>query len=208
MPHDTIKYGNSTDATFVELRAENDKLRRRVNELEAQLNFLGQHKTLAAGIRGERLVSRAIGGKLTLHTASIDIVTTDGRSIEVKYAKKSYSDAAYPNYKRWQWQKVFGETGGKDFDYLVLIGEADERYRSLYMDQSSPFVMFCLEPSDVRAVMTAGTRGAHGILLSCNPANSRGRSTQLFRTNQITMSDFTKRFGPTDFDTLLAAIRG
>ena len=187
---------NRNAAKIYDLLQENADLRLRIAGLQAQLRFLGQYKSLAAGIRGELLISNAVDGVLTVHTAPTDVLAPDGTRIEVKYAKKTSPDGGKDNtHLRWQWQKVFGETGMKKYDYLILIGEIDGRYNARYLDTESPFVMFCLSPSDVRSVMTKGTRGANGINLSCNPANQRSLASRLFRDCQITSSELTARFG-------------
>lgn len=179
-----------------DIHAENARLRLRILQLENKLNFLVTHSTLARGISGEQLVSRAIDGVLTVHTASADVITTEGFRIEVKNAKLTNAGAHQSSpYRRWMWQKVFGETNSKQYDFLLLVGEANTIHSIHYRDTVSPYVMFCIPFDRVPDFVTAGTRLAVGIQLSSNPLTARGRAKSLFSEFQITMVEFQTRFG-------------
>ena len=106
------------EAGLEQLRNENAILRLKVAELELRLGFLSQHKTLAAGLSGEQLVSGIIGGVRTVHTASVDIIMDDGKRIEVKHGKLSYpSPSAQGGRARWQWGRYLAKRMGR---YLTL----------------------------------------------------------------------------------------
>ena len=192
----------SNTADLTALRAENASLKSRIRELEAQINFLGQYRTLAAGIRGERLVAASTSGTFTPHTSPFDILGADGSRIEVKLAKKTAPVPAHPNHLRWQWGKVFGETGRKKYDYLLLIGEADQRYQQLYRDSSSPYVIFCLQMPDVSSLTIGGTGAARGITISTNPTKPKGKALRLFNEFQVTWAEVATRFGVTDEEAI------
>lgn len=177
------------------LAAENASLIRRIGELENQISFVSQNKTLARGMAGERLVSNLIGGSLTLHTAKSDIVLTNGTLVEVKYATISRSSAGYEGGRRWQWQKVFGEKNAKVYDFLVLVGEADPAHCGEYVDPSSPYVIFLIPYIDVEQFTSSGTNGARGILLSTNPRNIRGRAAGLYSSFAVTSEQLALRVG-------------
>lgn len=68
------------------LRRENLLLKERLAALEAQLSFLANHRTLAADLAGEVLVSQHVDGALTAYAAGHDVVTATGQRIEVKKA--------------------------------------------------------------------------------------------------------------------------
>lgn len=179
-----------------DLQAENQRLRKRVELLESQLLFLGQHRTLAEGIRGETLISALVNGKLTVHTASVDVVTDSGTKIEVKMGKLTYPKPASQSApSRWQWGKVFGEKNNKDFDFLLLVGEADPRYRDFYKDPAAPYVMFMLNRLDAERLSTVHTRGARGMLLLTNPRSTGKKAGEIFSKFQITASQLTERLG-------------
>ncbi|MFC7556654.1 hypothetical protein ACFQU7_37180 [Pseudoroseomonas wenyumeiae] len=96
---------------------------------------------------------------MTAYAASYDVSTNSGSKIEVKYVKVNQKYKDNPDHKRWAWGKIFGESGAKNFDYLCLVGERDERYISDYKDPTSPYVMFCVpfeEVSDLTMAMNGG----------------------------------------------------
>lgn len=172
-----------------QLAAENKVLRERVAALEEQLNFLGQHRMLSAGIKGERLIARIVGGELTPHTTGHDI-ETGSANIEVKYAKLSRPVRTAPTL-RWQWQKIFGQTGGKNYSHLVLIGEADSRYRSGYRDPLSPYVFFLIPFEEALPLCVKGN--PLGINVVSNP-HAQGRTKILFEKYQVTANEIEERF--------------
>lgn len=178
------------------LRAENGVLRECVDQLERQIAFLGQNRTLAKGLSGERLISSLIGGKLTVHTDSADIDLPDGKRVEVKYSGFAPSSKGYAGGRRWQWQKILGELNRKSYDYLLLVGDADSAFASSYKEPSSPYVLFCVARHDVEALTIAGTPpGARAIQLLTNPLKARGRSAELYAAYEITTAELTNRLG-------------
>jgi hypothetical protein len=179
------------------LRAENAALSSRVVALESQLSFLSQHRTLAAGLAGEQLISGFIGGSRTVHTASVDIIMDDGRKIEVKFAKLSYPAPRSPsNPSRWQWGKIFGEKNKKDFDYIILVGDADPRFATEYKDPAAPFVIFFLNYEQAMEMVTAHTAGAKGILLGTNPLATAQKARRFFDVFQVTAEELGQLIGP------------
>jgi hypothetical protein len=174
---------------------DNLALHERVRELENQLNFLTRHQTLARGLAGERLIAEAVSGLLTSHTASVDVELPDGQTIEVKQAKISSGNRRNNSGRRWQWQKVFGQTNQKQFDWLLLVGDADPLFASHYRDPTAPFVLFCVPFDRVQPLTTAGTNGARGINISTNPNHARGTSAALYTDYQVTMAEVEERFG-------------
>ncbi|QNN64635.1 hypothetical protein H9L12_10120 [Sphingomonas rhizophila] len=172
------------------LRAENQELRDRVRSLEEQVRFLGQHRTLAAGITGEQLVANLVGGHLTSHGAPHDIEVR-GELVEVKFAKLSRPNRSAPTL-RWQWQKIYGERGGKAYDHLLLVGETDPRFSSFYLDPDSPFVFFLVPFAEARRLCIKGN--PLGMTLNSNPVSARGSSVELFEKWQVTASEIERRF--------------
>lgn len=181
---------------FIALQKENAELRLEVEQLRARLNYLGQYRTLAAGLHGEELVSKLVGGIRTAHTASVDIITDDDIRIEVKLGKLTYpKPTSAANPARWQWGKVLGEKNTKDFDYLVLVGESDPRFSAAYREQNAPYILFLLERNTVQRVSVRHTNGARGILLLTNPLTSGIKAREFFNDFQITASELAARFG-------------
>ncbi len=179
-----------------QIRAENAFLKQRIADLEAQINFLSQHNTLARGLSGERLISGMIGGVRTVHTASVDIVMEDGTNIEVKNSNLSYPSPKKPgNRSRWQWGKIFGEKNAKDFDFIILVGEADRRYALDYKDSKSPYVIFLLSNEQAKDVVTAHTSGAKAVLLGADPRPSNAKARRFFEEFQLTAEELAGKFG-------------
>lgn len=173
------------------LSEENDRLRRRIAQLEEQLRFLTTHKTVAAGISGERIISDLINGTLTSYAASFDVLTPTGLTIEVKKAGLS---KATPN--RWQWGKVLGERGAKKYDYLLLVGEADSRFAHLYRDAGSPFVLFCVPFEAVEKISTTGQQQTRIARVATNPEGVRSAGGRmLFKEFEVTLAELEQRFG-------------
>ena len=172
---------------------ENLELREQVRALEERINYLGQHATLSAGIKGERLAARITGGSTTAHTMPHDIVTS-GETIEVKYAKLSRPVRGKPTL-RWQWNKIFGERDGKAYSKLLLIGESDSRFSESYLDRSSPYVLFLVPFDEARLLCTKGNPLM--MTLTSNPHASRGRSASLWSRWQTTVQSVEEKYAVT-----------
>jgi hypothetical protein len=167
-------------------REEYDSLLAKISRLETQLRFLGQHKTLALGMAGEQLIARLSGGITTAHTSRHDIEMLAGQKIEVKTSKISVPMVKKPNSgKRWQWHKIYGQDGQKIYDWLVLVGQADPRYKEFYLDRHSEYVMFLIPYDQLKNYITSGNM----IVLSSNPITASGRSAGMFSEHQILADD-------------------
>lgn len=181
-----------------ELRKENITLRARILELEKRLEFLGRHQTLARGIAGEKLISDAVGGHLTLHTAASDVVLPSGEYLEIKHSavNSPHRSKNYASGRRWQWQKVLGEKNQKAYDYLILIGEVDKAFAGSYKDPTSPYVLFCIPRAEVEPLTTKGPHQSLGIRLGTNPEKLRaGVANRLYSDYQATIDELQERFG-------------
>src|SRR2546423_13713289 len=177
------------------LEAENEALRERVVELERKVQFLETHSLLAQGIRGEVLISDVVNGKITTYAAAHDVKTVSGTRLEVKRAGLS-SPVKRTSTKRWQWAKIFGESGKKEFDFLILVGDADSRYQNLYRDPGSPYVIFCVPRTELFALTAPGQRKEYrAILLGSNPLVKKPESRILFEQYQTTVAKLSDRFG-------------
>lgn len=182
---------NLPPTDYDRLIAENEALRERVFALEAELKVLRRHPTLAAGMRGEQLAAAALNGVLSTANAGHDMHLASGSTIEVK---TSALTRPLPNTSslRWVWTKVLGSSGGKRYDYLLLIGDADPRFQTAYKDPASPYVFF-LVPFDDVAALGNPTRSSLGIQLVSNPGKARGVSAPLFERFQVTLEELKHR---------------
>ncbi|PKO87453.1 MAG: hypothetical protein CVU18_10640 [Betaproteobacteria bacterium HGW-Betaproteobacteria-12] len=133
---------------LVDLELENARLKE-------ELEFLKTHPSIAQGIKGETLIATLVDGRLTAYSQSYDIATADGLRIEVKYSKLNQPMKSSPT-RRWNWSKPLGWLDkGKDYHFLLLVGEKDPRYLLNYPDQT-PYVYFLVPIQDVLSVMDKG----------------------------------------------------
>lgn len=189
---------DSPPLSLAELINENAALRERVRALQEQVSFLTTHKALAAGFAGETLISTLVQGSMTAYAASYDVSTNSGSKIEVKYARINQKYKYKPDYKRWAWGKIFGESGAKNFDYLCLVGERDERYSSMYKDPASPYVIFFVpfeEVADLTMAMNGGRYRAIQIPTNPRMADRNQTARRLFQQYQTSTEEMQIRFG-------------
>ena len=147
---------------IIELEAENSRLNR-------ELDFLKMHPTMAQGLKGEMLIAQLVDGVVTDYAAGYDVLTRTGLHIEVKYSKLNHPMKVAPT-KRWNWGKPLGWLDqGKDYHYLLLIGEKDPRYRDQYPD-GTPYVYFLVPLQAVRDVMDQGKTIGGMIQITTNLA--------------------------------------
>lgn len=172
---------------IAELEVENSALIARIDVLEGI-------PSLRSGIRGESLVATLVHGRMTIHTAPHDVVVANGIKLEVKFSRLNTPNQISKS-QRWSWNHPMGQKLGKDFDRLLLIGEADPRYKLSYKDPDSPYVIFDV-PRDRVAAMN---QNDNHISITTNP-NRSGRGTSrilLFRHFQTTLKELEQRYGIT-----------
>ena len=165
---------------IAELESENARLRK-------ELDFLKLHPTIAQGIKGETLVAKLTGGAITSYAESYDVRTRDGLRVEVKFSKLNQPMKVAPT-RRWNWSKPLGWLDkGKDYHYLLLIGEKDPRYFDQYPDET-PYVYFLLPIQSVPAVMDKGRTVGGVIQITTNLAKLQNKA------NRPTLLDFQVSF--------------
>ncbi len=136
------------------LQNENRVLRETNDALKIELDFLKLHPVFAAGIRGEALICNLLNGKLTSYAESFDVTAGDSK-LEVKYSALGTPVKGSPTL-RWSWSKVLGwKDKGKNYDFLVLVGEKDRRFPDQYKDDT-PYVCFLIPRADVESLMFKG----------------------------------------------------
>lgn len=169
----------------------------RLNEenkrLKDQVSFLVGHQTLAEGMRGERLISGLLDGSLTTHTESFDVELHNGVHLEVKTSKLNAPTKGLPT-RRWAWGKIFGDHNAKKFDFLILVGESDNRYSAYYADPKSPYVFFVV-PYDCVKNLTMKNSKVRGIQLTTNPKRATSAASPLFTDYQVSVQQLKDRFG-------------
>ena len=169
-----------------EVQAEVLVLRTRVAELEYELAFLKTHPTLLQGLRGETLVAQLTGGALTQYAAQHDVVLPNSVRVEVKFSKLN-KPAPGSTTRRWNWSKPLGwRDKGKDFDFLLLIGEKDHRFPEQYLDKS-PYVFFLIPKGHVQEVATKGGLIGASVQITTNLSKAQSPASAALKTFMVSM---------------------
>jgi hypothetical protein len=159
----------------------------------SEIAILQESRRTPSFMRGESLVASWVNGKHTEDDGPYDVVAEDGSRLEVKCSQLSmpYQGATT---KRWSWQKILGEQGGKRFDRLILIGKKDRRYAEKYGDKDCPWIIFDVPYRRVNSLaLPCGNRWLQ-IQLTTNPATACSKGSKLFRYYQVTMAEMVKRY--------------
>jgi hypothetical protein len=152
---------------------ENNVLKQRIAALEAEIAFLKAYPALARGMRGAQLVANIIGGTLADYAAKYDVLKAKIK-IEVKFSKLNHPNLDCLSTTRWNWSKPNGWLDkGKDYDFLLLVGEKDSRFLDQYPDDSW-YVYFLIPHAKVSTILTSGKAiGANvQLLTNLKKANS------------------------------------
>ena len=135
------------------LRAENARLRKRIEKLEAEIvrhreqrRRASRHAANSTGKEAEDYVCRLLGAKATERNADHDFVI-GRRRFEIKGSKCNLfypgPDQTY-SYSRWTWHNFLGVGSKKTYHRLILVAEADPSRKATYRDKRSPYVIFDL----------------------------------------------------------------
>lgn len=159
-----------------DLIIENEELRKRIKLLEAELLFLKTHHVFLQGIKGETLVCDLTAGVLTKFAEQYDICLGNKITIEVKFSKLN-SPVLGSNTKRWNWSKPLGwKDKGKEFDFLLLVGDKDLRYPNQYLDDS-PYVYFLVPRKHVPEIMTKGASIGANVQITTNLSTAKSTAS-------------------------------
>jgi len=149
-----------------ELTARIQELEARVHHLEREVEFLRLHPKLAQGMKGERFICEITGGVATKLNAQFDITIQGCLKLEVKFSK--LNTPSTQSTRRWTWSKPMGWLDkGKDYDFLLLVGEKDYRFGAQYLDDS-PYVVFLIPAAKVPAIVVSGKTIGANVNLTTN----------------------------------------
>ncbi len=158
-------------------------------ELENKINELTNTSKLLVGIRGEDLILRLSKGTKSNIQETFDITLQNGDKLEVKYAR-IHIPVKTSTTKRWSWMRVLGSGNKKDYKWLVLVAEKDNKYQS-YNEDNSNFLFFLLSRKDVEELLTGPKHGGQ-ILLSTNPKTTRSPKAKKLWTLRKTPQQIKK----------------
>lgn len=168
----------------VELEKENLALRMRITVLEKEVEFLKTHPSIAQGMRGETLVARITEGVIGAYSDQYDILVGQRVKVEVKFSKLNSPNSGATT-KRWNWSKPLGwKDKGKDYDFLLLVGEKDPRFPAQYLDDS-PYVFFLVPHSEVLTVMNSGAAIGANVQIISNLAKAQSPSSAAIKQRMV-----------------------
>jgi hypothetical protein len=152
-----------------ELEEEIAKLKGCNRELEGENEELKKSRDRARGVPAEDLVAQMTGGERTKRYKDLyDVKTKKGTRIEVKLSKVHHMST---KTKRWTWNAVLGP---KQYDFLVLAGDRDTRYRERYPPDLD-YVFFLIPRSAVEEINSRGDC----IALNTNFATARAPKSNI-----------------------------
>lgn len=161
-----------------DLHARVAELESRVRELKSENEFLRLHPAFAQGLKGERFVCKLTGAVATTLNAPHDALLSGEVKIEIKFSQLNTPNPRAPETKRWTWNKPMGWLDkGKDYDYLVLVGEKDHRFPDQYIDQS-PYVAFAIPSAVVPGICSSGRSVGSNVNLTTNFASLRSEASR------------------------------
>jgi hypothetical protein len=167
----------SKDEVILALEKENKELKEENEALKKWVEF-------ARGAPVVALVAEWTKGVLTKYKDSYDIETKSGMRLEVKWSK---CNPTRSSTKRWVWNGILGLNRMKDFQFLVLAGEKDPRYKARY--PNLPYVFFLVPRSAVNNV-----KGGNSVGFSTNPDTVWGAAPKRLKPYLVHSQDEFGRF--------------
>jgi hypothetical protein len=172
-----------------QLEDENRELTKTNARLKNELDCIKKHPVLLAGIKGEKLVCDLVGGKLTAFGKSFDL-TAGKCKIEVKYSNLGIAVQGSAT-RRWSWSKPLGwKDKGKDYHYLILLGEKDDRFPDQYLD-TTPYVCFFIPRADVETLMFKGASIGGIIQLTTHFRSVENQQSKLLLSHMVKIGDIS-----------------
>lgn len=166
------------------LLVENAALIKRIAHLESELEFLKLHPVFAQGLKGERLIAKLSGGKLTELNAPYDISVGSSVKVEVKFSKLNCPHRG--ETRRWQWSKPLGwKDKGKDYDFLLLVGDKDQRFAEQYPPDNSPYVFFLIPHSQVADILTSNKAIGSNAQIISNLKSARSPASMAIKKHMV-----------------------
>lgn len=183
------------------MKSEKEVLEDRLKQLEeensilrTEISFLKTHPVFIKGFKGEQIVCDITSGQLTPFAAKYDLLTKKEIKVEIKYSKLMKPNLSSA-LRRWSWSKPLGYLDkGKDYDFLLLIGDKDYRFKNQYLDDS-PYVFFLLPECTVRFVMTSGKSIGGNIMVTTNFQSIRSEKSKLIHKHMVASNDILTILG-------------
>ncbi len=166
------------------LEEENRELKARIVALQREIEFLKTHPTLAQGMKGETLIAKITGGVLGAYADAHDLVIGKTIKVEVKFSKLN-TPVLGSSTRRWNWSKPLGwKDKGKDYDFLLLVGDKDPRFVSQYPD-ASPYVFFLVPRAKVAEIMNSGETIGANVQVITNLAKAKSPTSLAIKRHMV-----------------------
>lgn len=128
----------------------------------------------------EANVARWTGGRvMKSYDAGYDVVARSGARIEVKFSKLNQPNKVRDSF-RWNWTNILGNASAlrKDYDYLVLVGQKDDRFAGDYPIIDGAFVVFAIHRDEIEGNpdglrLSPASRGTIALSTAPNIAHTR-----------------------------------
>lgn len=176
---------------MLDLKEENQKLKARIFALKKEIEFLKTHPALSQGIKGETLVAKITSGIKGAYAASHDLIVGKTIKIEVKFSKLN-TPVQGTSTKRWNWSKPLGwKDKGKDYNFLLLVGDKDSRFLNQYLDDS-PYVFFLIPRKKVIDIMNSGKAVGANVQIITNLAKAKSPTSLVIKKYMVRGSAIKK----------------
>jgi hypothetical protein len=170
--------------TMMALEEENREMKARIAALEKEIEFLKTHPTLVQGMKGETLIAKITGGVLGAYADTYDLVVGETIKVEVKFSKLN-TPVAGSSTRRWNWSKPLGwKDKGKDYDFLLLVGNKDPRFLRQYLDDS-PYVYFLVPRTKVTGIMNSGEAIGANVQIITNLAKAKSPTSLVIKQHMV-----------------------
>ena len=147
------------------------------------IEFIISHPDCIGAVH-EFAICDAIGGTPSRND-EYDIVSRNGKKIEVKYAALRPKNSKHPGKTlRWNWDKITGISKNKSFDFLILVGGINQENREKYPLEK--YVYFILPFENIRSFLRKQKKAYRIYLLANSKKKSSNRAMYEF---QKTLAD-------------------
>jgi hypothetical protein len=180
----------SKQRTASDLASELRRLRALVAFQERRLKRLEAIRGLV-GHAGEAYLAKVLRLPMPDARTGYDFRLPSGRTLEVK-TSKLFKPSKSSSVLRWTWHRPLGWTGQKKYDFLVLLGDKDLRFR--YKSRSSEYVIFLIPHKKIGPAFGDGKDGKGIVNLLSNPT-TWNKSYFNFAQHEVSLAELKARLG-------------
>ena len=179
------------------LREENEALKKKLESLRNKLRDLTnerahnlRHAGNTTGKSAEKYLARLLNANARPPTSGYDLMA-NGQRLEVKGSGLLANGNRY-GFTKWAWRRLFGGSGSKCYDRLILCGVSNQEFRKHYRDPKSPYVFFDLS-SEVAGKLPNALDGGQ-VSIGTDPHCASSPHRQRIWKHQVTRKELIKRY--------------